>query len=165
MTDKELITALKRMMVETGSLICLGCGHEHNCSTQGCALIRAAVEELKKMQWIPVGERLPEPGKMDDYISRQAAISSVHGEFDECLVWDASGLETANVVEEILDTIPPADVRPMVRGKWIIHDCGEATCPVCKTRQKNIWDYDGWQNFCGNCGADMREGGADGDEE
>ena len=59
-------------------------------------------------------------------------------------------------VLDLLDSKPPADVKPVVRGKWIIHDCGEATCPVCKTRQKNIWDYDGWQNFCGNCGADMR---------
>ena len=47
---------------------------------------------------------------MAEYIERQAAIYAVHDEFDECLVWDASGLETANVVENVLDTLPPGDV-------------------------------------------------------
>lgn len=47
MTRTELIRALKGMKAETGSLICLGCGHEHNCTTQGCAIIRAAAEELE----------------------------------------------------------------------------------------------------------------------
>ena len=61
MTDKELITALKRMMVETGSLICMGCGHEHNCGIHGCAIIREAAVKLERMQWIPVDEKKPEP--------------------------------------------------------------------------------------------------------
>ena len=61
MTDKELITALKRMMVETGSLICMGCGHEHNCGIHGCAIIREAAVRLERMQWIPVDEKKPEP--------------------------------------------------------------------------------------------------------
>ena len=43
----DLIKALGRLKVETGSIVCLGCGHEHNCSTQGCALIREAIAELK----------------------------------------------------------------------------------------------------------------------
>lgn len=47
MKDKDLIAALKRLKVETGSLACLGCGREHNCSTQGCAILREAVEQLE----------------------------------------------------------------------------------------------------------------------
>lgn len=35
MTDQQLIDALQSLSVETGSLACLGCGHEHNCSLQG----------------------------------------------------------------------------------------------------------------------------------
>lgn len=27
----ELIEALEQLKVQTGSLACLGCGHEHNC--------------------------------------------------------------------------------------------------------------------------------------
>lgn len=60
MSSKELIEALKRLKVETGSLACMGCGHEHNCSTSGCAIIRAAVEELEKGQWRPADGEKPD---------------------------------------------------------------------------------------------------------
>lgn len=46
MTREELLRALRGMKVETGSLACLGCGHEHNCSLHGCAVIREAAEAL-----------------------------------------------------------------------------------------------------------------------
>lgn len=42
MTYKELYKALTRLGVETGSLSCLGCEYESNCSLAGCAIIRAA---------------------------------------------------------------------------------------------------------------------------
>lgn len=42
-----LVRALGHLNVETGSLACLGCGYEHNCSTHGCAIINAAIEQLK----------------------------------------------------------------------------------------------------------------------
>ena len=48
MEHQELIDALRRMQVETGSLACLGCGYEHNCCIHGCAIVRMAVEELRK---------------------------------------------------------------------------------------------------------------------
>lgn len=50
MDPKKLIAALGRMKVETGSLVCFGCGHEHNCGVRGCALIRAAQETLSTLQ-------------------------------------------------------------------------------------------------------------------
>ena len=34
----ELIRQLSRMKVQTGSLVCLGCGLEHNCGIHGCAV-------------------------------------------------------------------------------------------------------------------------------
>ena len=42
MADRKLLKALKRLSVETGSLACMGCGWEHNCGTQGCAILRGA---------------------------------------------------------------------------------------------------------------------------
>ncbi len=65
METNKLITALRRMKVETGSLICFGCGHEHNCSTRGCALIREAADRLDTMQreWVSVDDMLPEMHK------------------------------------------------------------------------------------------------------
>ena len=78
MTTNDLLQALARLRVETGSLACLGCGHEHNCSTHGCAILRAAADLIErltaenakaeaerdtlreKQRWIPVTERLPD---------------------------------------------------------------------------------------------------------
>lgn len=41
------LNALRKLCVETGSLACLGCGYEHNCSTHGCAILRNAIEHMK----------------------------------------------------------------------------------------------------------------------
>lgn len=46
--NKELTAQLRRMSVETGSLVCLGCGYEHNCGIHGCALLRQAVETIER---------------------------------------------------------------------------------------------------------------------
>lgn len=50
MTYKELNKALVRMGMETGSLPCLGCDYENRCSIAGCAILRAAVEALQRLQ-------------------------------------------------------------------------------------------------------------------
>lgn len=42
MRPHEIVRALRRLRVETGSLACAGCGHEHNCGIHGCAIIRGA---------------------------------------------------------------------------------------------------------------------------
>lgn len=49
MRDHELINALHRLKVETGSLACLGCGHEHNCGVSGCAVMREAADRIANM--------------------------------------------------------------------------------------------------------------------
>ena len=71
MKDQELVNALRRLKVETGSLACLGCRHEHNCGVAGCAIIREAADRIDNQnahivaliarvpQWIPVTKRLP----------------------------------------------------------------------------------------------------------
>ena len=46
MKTDDLIKAMEQLKVQTGSLACLGCGHEHNCGLHGCALIREAVTQL-----------------------------------------------------------------------------------------------------------------------
>lgn len=47
MKPETLVAELRRMKVQTGSLQCLGCGHEHNCGVHGCALIRAAADMIE----------------------------------------------------------------------------------------------------------------------
>ena len=58
------------MAVHTGSLVCLGCGYEHNCDIHGCAIVRAAREQLEKLTaspWISVNDRLPkDEARVDD---------------------------------------------------------------------------------------------------
>ena len=50
MTITELIKSLQRLKVETESIACLGCGHEHNCGIHGCAIIREAAEHISSIQ-------------------------------------------------------------------------------------------------------------------
>ena len=49
MSRDDLLKALRRMVPETGSLNCLGCGHEHSCSTHGCAICREAIEWIEQL--------------------------------------------------------------------------------------------------------------------
>ena len=52
---------------------------------------------------------------------------------------------------------PTADVVEVKRGEWVSHHPdGSAICSVCGRKQKDVWDFDNWQNYCGHCGADMR---------
>lgn len=50
MDYEKTLEKLKHMKVETGSFVCLGCGHEHNCSIHGCAILRDAVECIEEMK-------------------------------------------------------------------------------------------------------------------
>ena len=54
-----------------------------------------------------------------------------------------------------LSKIPVADVRPVVRGKWVYDHWCEFKCSNCETWSKSE-PYRGRENFCSNCGADMR---------
>ena len=47
---EDLVAMLRHVSVETGSLTCLGCGHEHSCGTRGCALIREAADRLDALR-------------------------------------------------------------------------------------------------------------------
>lgn len=59
--------------------------------------------------------------------------------------------------------IPAADVRPVVRGRWIKKGC-YAVCSNCGERKAIAWTTTVEElvnvyrlKFCNNCGADMRE--------
>ena len=47
---EDIVSMLRHVSVETGSLTCLGCGHEHNCTTRGCVLIREAADRLDALR-------------------------------------------------------------------------------------------------------------------
>lgn len=48
MRDEDLLAALRRLKVQTGSLACLGCGREHDCGIHGCAILREAIAFVEK---------------------------------------------------------------------------------------------------------------------
>ncbi len=50
MKTQEIIKALRRMAVNTGTLNCLGCGYEHNCGVHGCRVLREAADKLDELQ-------------------------------------------------------------------------------------------------------------------
>ena len=78
MKNEEILTALRRLKVETGSLVCMGCGREHDCGIHGCRIVREAADLIEKLtdrcacyaeeiavlqereKWVPVTERLPD---------------------------------------------------------------------------------------------------------
>lgn len=75
MDTKALIAALKRLKVETGAIACWGCGHEHNCSLHGCAIIREAadcIEELAAKYEMAISDLVKEPrNRVNDEITRR----------------------------------------------------------------------------------------------
>ena len=52
MNYEEIVKWLRAKKVETGSLLCLGCGHEHNCGICGCAVMRAAADAMENLQTV-----------------------------------------------------------------------------------------------------------------
>ena len=50
MNYEEIVKWLRSKKVETGSLLCLGCGCEHNCGIHGCAVMRAAADDMENLQ-------------------------------------------------------------------------------------------------------------------
>ena len=110
---------------------------------------------------------------MDDYISRQAAIKYIKSK--QCSKCSDIGLCGGCAVMKalkLLDEIPPADVRPAVRGRWIHFDLDsdryvEVKCSVCRkhftvdaVRWCGIGVVEGDLHYCPNCGADNRGGDA-----
>lgn len=84
MRTKDILTALRRLKVETGSLVCMGCGREHDCGIHCCRIAREAADLIEKLtdrcaryaeeiavlqereKWVPVTERLPEVWRNDE---------------------------------------------------------------------------------------------------
>ena len=93
---------------------------------------------------------------MPEYISRKAAIEALSAEalernLDSVMTDDAHRYHRA--AERVIAGVPAADVRPVVRGKWI-RNGWSFRCPECG--HDILFSV---RNFCPNCGADMREEG------
>lgn len=83
MNYEKTLEELKNMKVETGSFVCLGCGHEHNCSIHGCAILRDAVECIEELKRVlqeseaaraELGKRLAAAQKMNAELTEAQAV-------------------------------------------------------------------------------------------
>lgn len=84
------------------------------------------------------------------YIDRTAAIMTA-------MNYDGNGnaQDASQDIASALSAIPAADVRPVVRGRWIDNGIPESILSGCSVCGYTCGSSS--MNFCPNCGADMRE--------
>lgn len=80
---------------------------------------------------------------MAEYIEREAFIEAVK----DIPMW-------GSVAAMIADSIPAADVAPVVHAQWIEDESGIIICPKCKRGYNLIAKF---TNYCPACGAKMME--------
>ena len=93
-----------------------------------------------------------------EYIERGAIEKFIQDGLNNPDISKAFGHDAVEILAEIYST-PTADVVEVRYGTWILNSDGSGTCSECRFAQKNVWDYDNCQGFCGVCGAKM-DGGA-----
>lgn len=93
---------------------------------------------------------------MSDYIERSKLAKATEIWRNQLIEIYGENDEYVKCLDSVLlgiDNIPAADVRPVVRGKWIEPRFSEnvygVECSVCHT----TWDYG--TNFCPYCGSYM----------
>ena len=87
---------------------------------------------------------------MDEYIEREAAIDLITRRY-----------ENPEICTQEINSIPAADVAPVVHGRWVDAGRGIKACSNCN---HGIKEHMACANhYCPNCGAKM-DGGADHDE-
>ena len=130
MTTNDLLEALARLRVETGSLACLGCGREHNCSTHGCAILRAAADLIERLT-AEVAD-LRKELEWKDMVIALAQKEQAKAE-----------AERAAALEDL------ADARNCKTCKYACdtRDCSSCKSKTCKCREchldKNAWEWRG----------------------
>jgi hypothetical protein len=93
------------------------------------------------------------------YIEKEAAVRAAQDGADE---WDGGCDRNRDAyIECAIDKVLPADVKPVVRGKWKWNDdngyyyCSE--CGAISPRKDQDSEYIDCPSYCHNCGADMRK--------
>lgn len=91
---------------------------------------------------------------MDEYIKREAVIDLITRRY-----------ENPEICTQEINSIPAADVAPVVHGRWeyipqTLNTLSQFRCPFC-----GWWSLDpsidGTYNYCPNCGAKMDGGDTD----
>lgn len=106
---------------------------------------------------------------MAEYICREAVLSKCDDMWDNADETTQTGVDTINTIDKITDfieSLPIADVHPVVHGRWINEylddDVWWADCTNCKNDTHSRFGRVSTYTFCPNCGAKM-DGGAEND--
>ena len=106
---------------------------------------------------------------MSDLICRQAAIDAldvlcqehrykIPGKGETYSQYNEAWQDALDRAECAIFNLPPAQPQ-RINGHWIEHDDGLTACECSECHEKYaLYEEDVFgQNFCPNCGADMRE--------
>lgn len=101
---------------------------------------------------------------MAEYIGREAAIKAME-KADYTLIADDADSCKVDYLREIIESVPAADVVPVVHGRWERDEDGDWYCTncyevvaICESGRERTYR----KPYCPNCGAKM-DGGADND--
>ena len=98
---------------------------------------------------------------MAEYIKREAAIKAIE-KADYTLIANDADSCKADYLREIIESVPAADVVPVVHGRWIEKTVPEGRryfeCSNCGAHENRHTAIKGY--YCWRCGAKM-DGGED----
>lgn len=107
--------------------------------------------------------RVPQENPKREYIDREAVYPLAKKICDAFRSGEYSPVLMPHIILDLIDAIPAADVRPVVRGKWnyteMYFDDYAWVCSVCGEPWvlNDGTPAENNMNFCPNCGSDMRE--------
>ena len=97
--------------------------------------------------------------KMDEYIRREDAIKCIECQCIDGKMWgndesEGTLIEAYSAIDDLME-IPPADVAPVVHGRWEVRG-QEVFCTNCdKESGYNAFGASAFSDYCPNCGAKM----------
>lgn len=92
------------------------------------------------------GKRGRPSHEMDEYIKRKTVIDLITRRY-----------ENPEICTQEINSIPAADVAPVVHGRWVFGGDGCVICSECNEEEPN----NNHRNYCPNCGAKMDGGDND----
>lgn len=108
---------------------------------------------------------------MDEYIRREDAIKCIEEQCTDGKMWgndesEGTLIDAYYAIDDLME-IPPADVAPVVHGKWLnfYGDFSAEECNICgeiyevspdESPRKEFFDaFKMFYKYCPNCGAKM----------
>lgn len=152
MTTDEILCALDALAVQTGSLACLGCGHEHNCGIHGCAIIR---EAGKIIRWLSTDNTAlryainPAKVKRSQEQNFNGAVAYMRALIEEQRAQiEKAEAENAALREKVPQWISVEDRLPIDRlSKYLVafRDTGGSIVDMARYFPSDGWTCDNWE--------------------